>query len=414
MEVNSLRRLNWLWKNRHTHDGDTEAAETRQTIIEVINEEQPPGSGNPDGAYIHLERAANQSISSGTATAVSWDTQGLFTPRNFDTPSLPSSQLTVQESGYYDIHLGMKLAAAVDSPSASITLTRSGTEQTVWPMPSDPGVWTADYETDRFSGTAKGVPLLSGDVIQAYVEHSEGSPVNLTEAVFAVELVDRVPESSSGANVNSAYYAETSSSTDHPVTLPGASDGDLLVVGVTTLGDVTITFPAGWTDLGSENISTSDKLSSKWAYRVADGTEDGSVDVTLGSSSWAIGHSVVIVGDTDWSAPDINTTSDDPADGASDPGPGQPPTVTVTSSGNHIVLVSYFARNLQGLSGPAGWEELEVHDLNAGGVPQLASLLSESEISIASTLAPGVVNHASYENNIRGRTMATIAVRLEE
>ena len=410
METNLVRRLNWLWKNRHTHDDDSESADTRQLIIEVIGEERPPADV-PTGARIHLQRAANQSIPSATATAISWDSLGTFTPRNFATPSLPSSSVTVQETGYYDLHVALLLASAVSSPSVHITLTRSGSEQTVWPMSSDPGIWTADYSTDRFSGTAKAIPCLSGDIIKVYVTQSSGSAVNVTDAVLAVELVDRVDSQASTAQVTSAAYTNSGPTTSHDVTLPSAVSGDLLIVGVSTLSPTTITFPAGWTTLGTEDTGSL-RLSSKWAYRQADGTEGSSVNVTLSTSTWAFGHSVVVSGA--WSAVEAATSSQSITDSGTPVTSAQPPTVTVSSGGSYVVFVSALFRDLWDLSGPSGWQELEVFNFIGGGHPELAALLSKSESPIGTSLTPGAVSIGDDDANGRATTFATIAVKLEE
>ena len=118
-------------------------------------------------------------------------------------------------------------------------------------------------------------------------------------------------------------------------------------------------------------------------------------------------------GSTEWAAPDAATTSESIADGAFLPAPGQPPTVTVSSSGEHVVFVSYMSRNIWDLSGPDGWEELEVFNFIGGGHPELAALLSRAESLITSTFTPGTVAGATADPNVRGRTMATIAVRLD-
>ena len=188
METNLVRRLNWLWKNRHTHDSDDETADTRQLIIQVINEEVPP-SDTTAGAHIHLTRGATQSIGT-TGAAVQWDTQSSISEASFTVPSLPSSDVTITLNGYYNVAVQAGFDVSVAGAACWVTRTRAGVEATVWPPTDDPGLWTASAASKLFEGTAHAIPCLSGDILRVYVDHSEASSQTLASAALAVYLVD--------------------------------------------------------------------------------------------------------------------------------------------------------------------------------------------------------------------------------
>ena len=64
-------RVNWLWKNRHTHANDPDLPTQIQTIRETVTALGDAAAGS--GATAHLSRRATQSISA-AGTAVEWDT----------------------------------------------------------------------------------------------------------------------------------------------------------------------------------------------------------------------------------------------------------------------------------------------------------------------------------------------------
>jgi hypothetical protein len=72
-------------------------------------------------------------------------------------------------------------------------------------------------------------------------------------------------------------------STSHTVNLPsGISVGDLLIVFFVSDGNPTITFPSGWTQLFNVNNGSEVRFGA-W-YRIADGTEGSTINVTTSAS----------------------------------------------------------------------------------------------------------------------------------
>lgn len=176
-----LRRLMDAPKKRKRGEGKT------SKIVE------PGTGGGSNGAHIHLNRTSTQSLTSGTAAAIEWETEhGAILRENFAAPAFDTDAITIQEPGYYDVQVMVGLASAVTTGEVSVVRVRNSVETTVWPPTSDPGLWSATYSTDLFSGTAKAIPCESGDQIKVYVEQTSGSPVNLTSAAGVIEKVDQV------------------------------------------------------------------------------------------------------------------------------------------------------------------------------------------------------------------------------
>lgn len=192
MDLNSLRRLNWLWKNRHTHDDDD--TDTRITIIRERVERVEEGTGEAkSGAHIHLERSSTLSLTSGAQTAIPWTRYYATIGRQeFPALSFPATSVPVLKEGYYDVKVELALASAVDDALVEIVRVRDAVETVMFPFDSDPRVWEADYSTSVFVDVAKGIPCRGGDEIKVYVTQSSGSAVNLTSATLTVELVDRI------------------------------------------------------------------------------------------------------------------------------------------------------------------------------------------------------------------------------
>lgn len=87
----------------------------------------------------------------------------------------------------------------------------------------------------------------------------------------------------------------TSASTDHTVNLPvGIEAGDLLLVFFTSDGLPTITFPEGWTKL-REGTDDSSVTFACW-YRIADGEEGATINVTTSASEQSAHTSYRITG----------------------------------------------------------------------------------------------------------------------
>lgn len=84
---------------------------------------------------------------------------------------------------------------------------------------------------------------------------------------------------------------ESSDVTTHNIAYPASiADGDLLVAQITTDANETITWPEGWFTCFSQSNGTECTVSV--AYRYADGSESGTIDVTTGtvenSAHWCV------------------------------------------------------------------------------------------------------------------------------
>lgn len=143
------------------------------------------------GAHIHVYRASLQPLAPGT-TAIEWTAHNPGHQKaNFPDITFPASEIGIEKTGYYDLQPEVTLDTVVTGAELSITRTRDGTETTVWPLTSAPGTWIVPYATRRFVGVAKGIELRPDDIITVYVTHAEPAAVDLTEASFTAELVDR-------------------------------------------------------------------------------------------------------------------------------------------------------------------------------------------------------------------------------
>jgi len=142
-------------------------------------------SAGSSGAFIHLTRAATQSIASGGAL-VSWDTAGsnglaVFT----NTPT--TTTVTIPKDGYYNI--GVQLGWSSFTGGGTLTVQRNGA--TVWAPTDDPGLWTST-SASLFEGTAPAISCLAGDTIGVYINPDDASAQTLSTATLAVYLVDSI------------------------------------------------------------------------------------------------------------------------------------------------------------------------------------------------------------------------------
>src|SRR5690606_11979816 len=114
--------------------------------------------------------------------------------------------------------------------------------------------WNVSYSTRAFTDVAKGIECLSGDVFRVYVQHSEGSAVNVT-GNLTVEMVDRtIAQAAPGVpNVATAVTERwlTTRTNTHQVALPNINPGDPLVVAVAVPDNRGLSLPDGWTVLDS-------------------------------------------------------------------------------------------------------------------------------------------------------------------
>src|SRR5690606_7060714 len=111
----------------------------------------------PVGAHVSLVAGEAQEIPDSTDTPLHMTERGLQIPLNFTIGSLPTSVVTIQEPGYYNVDVGF---AFEDSHNAGgrvwVTRTTSGNEFQVYPPATDPGLWSSKGGR-RFEGTAHAV-----------------------------------------------------------------------------------------------------------------------------------------------------------------------------------------------------------------------------------------------------------------
>src|SRR5690606_4226313 len=113
------------------------------------------------------------------------------------------SVVTIQEPGYYNVDVMLALASASEGAAVHITRTRGGSTTIVWPPSADPDIWSVDYSTKAFSGTAHAIPCLAGDQLQVLVTAAE--TVDLSGATLAAYLVDRITQRDTWELVFSAF-----------------------------------------------------------------------------------------------------------------------------------------------------------------------------------------------------------------
>jgi hypothetical protein len=187
--ANTLRRVNWLWKHRHTHDGDT--LQEQITVIRETVEKHEEGLGAAgSGAFIHLVRSAPQEIAVG-GEPVEWDAAYNLIPASLFTDEPPVTSVSIKKESYYNVAVQLGWDTFEAGGSVWVTRTREGVEVTVWPPDTDPGLWTTD-NGQMFEGVAPAISCKHGDTISVYVDADDASAQNLASATLAVYLVDRI------------------------------------------------------------------------------------------------------------------------------------------------------------------------------------------------------------------------------
>lgn len=186
--ANDKRRLNELWEDRHTHDGENLQEQIK--IIRQTVEEQDDGlAAAGSGAYVHLVRTATQTIAVG-GEPVEWDTSHLIVPFEF-VVALPATSVTIPKAGYYNVTVSGKWESFAGGGTVWVVRTRDGSDLTVWPPAADPSIWSATSGRIFTPETAEAIPCLVGDEIAVYIDHGSTATPALGSATLVVELVDR-------------------------------------------------------------------------------------------------------------------------------------------------------------------------------------------------------------------------------
>lgn len=182
MEANTLRRLNWLWKHRHTHDDDT--LEDRVTVIErEIGRIDDRDADAGVGAHIHLTAATQEITDAGGM--VEWTVSSLHAPYNFPLAEAHGEWWAVSQRGYFDVQVAFKLDSYLGM-AVEILRRRGGSIEMVWPFSSGMG----EYEHgNEFAVVAGGIELQPGDEIGVKV--TPGETTDVVSGALMIQLVDR-------------------------------------------------------------------------------------------------------------------------------------------------------------------------------------------------------------------------------
>jgi hypothetical protein len=230
MNANLLRRVNWLWKHRHTHTGDT-LQEQITVIRERLDIVEPPAFSDQTTAYTHLVLGSAQTIPVGGDPIV-WTAQhAAILPLAFDL-SVPISALTISKAGPYVLVIEGGWESYQDGGSVWITREQSGVEAKVWP-PAEDQNWTATDGQDGF-WVGPAIPCEVGDILRVYIDHDDASAHDLAWATLGLYLVEPLSAGAAGEVVATCptLGSEINVSTDNHSAFPGyvvAGDGTHLV-----------------------------------------------------------------------------------------------------------------------------------------------------------------------------------------
>lgn len=198
MNTNTLRRLNWLWKHRHTHDDD-DFSEQLTIITGEIQQQVDSVAQGDSGAFVHFARGASQSIAVG-GEAIEFDRLSVLGYAGFSSTPAPGETTTIPKAGYWNVDITAGWESFTGGGSVWVTRERGGSEIVVYPPADDPGIWTAD-DGALFEETAAAIPCRVGDLIRVYIDADDASAQTLAKATASIYLVDRVALSVSSCPV---------------------------------------------------------------------------------------------------------------------------------------------------------------------------------------------------------------------
>lgn len=356
MDANTLRRLNWLWKHRHTHTGN-ELTDVERRLI-VVEEQADKTAGTSSGAYIHLGDAAGQEIDDG-GEAVTF-TSILKTPLNFAVTA-PTDEVLIQVPGYYDAQISLVWESYSGGGGVWVTRTRGGESETVWPLVDDQ--WVA-ANGRRFVDNMPALECRPGDVLQLWVDPAAGSAQNLERASFTVRLLDRAGGSTVGVSAPEAGAPDTDiessalsigGTSSYSVPLPESQEDDLLVMFVSSTQTASVT---GWSELDSAVQlwgGVNRRVTVLW--KVAEGDEGTTTTLSFaGNSGFAMAAMRFREASTDWSTttPSVDLSAWDSSNPLS-----FPEATPIHGAGNYWVI-PFVASNEFGapVSGADGYPQI--------------------------------------------------------
>lgn len=242
-----------------------------------------PPANAATGAHLHL-LADSQAVDD---EAVEWASL-LKPPLSTPTPAFPTTEVQIQEPGYYCFHVDLTWSDYHGGGDVWLTRTRGGFTETVWPPFGTTGVWSSPGGS-RFTDVAPAIECQAGDVFEVWAD--TGGSETVSQAILVPYLVDRAGfQVAASTGVGEPELAVTSFNSNtfgqntYSTSLPSLEAGDLLVV-IATGNDGPAT-ATGWTYLDHQ---TGSSLGTTVLWKIADGSETN-ITVTFPGNT---GHATI-------------------------------------------------------------------------------------------------------------------------
>ncbi len=162
----------------------------RESLQQLIPILPTVGGGSTIGAFVHLTRAATQSIGT-PGEAITWDQEGPLGASGFAAGAV--EEVIIPWAGYYNVAVQLGWSSFTGGGTITVIRTRNSQEVTVWPPVEDPGLWSTT-NGQVFEGVAPAIPCQGGDTIKVWIDADDASAQTLASATLAVYLVDRTGE----------------------------------------------------------------------------------------------------------------------------------------------------------------------------------------------------------------------------
>lgn len=400
MDANTLRRMNWLWKHRHTHTGDElDDITDRLIVVETHLDGVVPGVNS--GARIHLESTDAQAVSDSTPTKVEYDSLNPLGSNGFPAHTFPADEVQFTQPGYYYVEFGHTWASPVGG-KVELVRTRGGESVVVWPSAAQD--WDATFPAYEFEGVAV-VPAQPGDSLAVQVTQTSGGAVNIASAYLVAGLMEpEVGVASGGFDIASTKAGPQTTGVASPISVPLPTNivGDRLFIAVVTSatndGPEIIT-PDDWSSIEDYEGSVA-RLTILTIVSPGGLT---SVDVTTftSQSTSAIAWRV--------RSPYASLTPDSAITGNSQTAPAVTPS---HGSGRYAVFSIAGGRNYWDISGPSGFAELEdvvLTDLSGSN----SFLYTAVDVrTLSGTVTPGGMAAAGDQGSGRNWHSATVVCKV--
>lgn len=403
MNANTLRRLNWLWKNRHTHEGDT--TQDQITVIrERLEQVGDVAFHEHSGAHIHLTRDATQTIAVGGEN-ISWTAYNPFIIReNFDDVSFPITEVTILIPGYYNALLleDSQWDTYDDGGTLRIIHDRGGAETVVAEVTATNG--------QGFRGGAHAVPCIEGDKFKVFIDHNDSVTRDLGSAALAVYLVDGSSDAPAAAGVIDSITSHEVAQQTHDIAMTSAqTDGDMMLMVLVAGNTQWTTYPSGWTLLVDNYLWGAASGYLSVLYKVSDGTETATTAETSAQTNNSAHAVWVIRSGVDYSSnpptaatpvkvQDIHTIN--------------PPAVTPAQGAGTYFVFPVVAHNggsgIDVVTHPDGYATFL--EIGAGTSVSASHWIGRKLVAIVTTEDPTSVTFETWPTSRLGST--TVAVRI--